>query len=149
LPVIGNAFIISLGNTLFSFICGFAVFSVVGYLVGLGSPVASEVSSIGLAFIAYPAAIGTLKGANFWSMMFAATLFILGIDSAFAIIEATSTVICDTTIGKNLSKAKIAFTLCFVGTLCSTVFCFNWGFTAFDIIDHYLNVYLVLLMGIL
>jgi SNF family Na+-dependent transporter len=29
------------------------------------------------------------------------------------------------------------------------LFCFNWGFTFFDIIDHYISVYLVLLMGIL
>jgi SNF family Na+-dependent transporter len=59
-PLIKNAMMISIGNSCFSFFTGFAVFSVVGYLNGIGSPVASETSSIGLAFIAYPAAIETL-----------------------------------------------------------------------------------------
>jgi hypothetical protein len=36
-----------------------------------------------------------------------------------------------------------------IGALGSTFFCFNWGFTLFAIVDQYLNVYLVLLMGIL
>lgn len=29
------------------------------------------------------------------------------------------------------------------------MFCFNWGFTYFDIVDHYLAVYVVLLLGIM
>ena len=141
--------IISIGNSCFSFFTGFAVFSVVGYLNGIGSPVASETSSIGLAFIAYPAAIETLKGANFWTLMLALTLFGLGIDSSFSILEATSTVIHDTELGKKIPKMVVALLLCIAGAVCSTVFCFNWGFTYFDIVDHYLNVYLVLIMGIL
>jgi len=43
----------------------------------------------------------------------------------------------------------IATILCVFGACCSTIFCSNWGFTYFDVVDHYLNVYLVLLMGIL
>jgi len=39
--------------------------------------------------------------------------------------------------------------LCVFGACCSTIFCSNWGFTYFDVVDHYLNVYLVLIMGIL
>ena len=59
------------------------------------------------------------------------------------------TVIEDTEVGKKASKFTIAAMLCLAGAIGSTVFCFNWGFTLFDIVDHYLNVYLVLLMGIL
>lgn len=39
-PIIGDGFKIALTNSIISFFAGFAVFSVVGYLVGKGSPVA-------------------------------------------------------------------------------------------------------------
>ena len=42
-----------------------------------------------------------------------------------------------------------ALFLCILGAMCSAVFCFNWGFTLFDVVDHYLNVYLMLLLGTL
>jgi len=157
-PIISNGFAVSLCNSGFSFFAGFAVFSTVGYLVGLNSPVATKVSSIGLAFIAYPAALETLPGSNFWCILLAITLFTLGIDSAFAMVEGTVTVIQDSMIGDKLMarfgsrmkvKVIIASALCIFGACGSTIFCSNWGFTYFDCVDHYLNVYLVLLMGIL
>lgn len=148
-PVIFNSFAVSLGNCSFSFFAGFTVFSTVGYLIGINSPVATEVSSIGLAFIAYPAAIETMPGSNFWALMLSITLFTLGIDSAFAMTEGTITVIEDSALGKKLSKVVISLIVCGFGAITSTFFCFNWGFTFFDVVDHYLNVYTILLMGIM
>lgn len=147
-PIIKNAFVISIGNCSLSFFAGFAVFSVVGYLNGLGHPVAARTSSTGLAFIAYPAAIETLPGANFWSLLLALTLFMLGIDSAFSFVEAASTVIYDTPTGKKSPRMLTALVLCVFGAIMSVIFCFNWGFTFFDVIDHYLAVYLMLLLGL-
>jgi SNF family Na+-dependent transporter len=115
----------------------------------MNSPVAEKVSSIGLAFIAYPAAIETMPGANFWSLMLSVTLFFLGIDSAFAMTEGTIIVLHDSALGKKFSKPMISFAVCFFGAAFSTLFCFNWGFTFFDVVDHYLNVYTILLMGIM
>jgi len=148
-PIITNGFTVAFCNSGFSFFAGFAVFSTVGYLYGMDSSVKTKVSSIGLAFVAYPAAIETMPAPNFWCLLLAITLFTLGIDSAFSYVEATVCVVEDSFIGKKLSKFVIALILCVVGSLCSTIFCFNWGFTFFDVVDHYLNVYLVLLMGIL
>lgn len=148
-PIISNAFTVSFCNCGFSFFAGFAVFSTVGYLYHLRSEVADKVSSIGLAFVAYPAAIETMPAPNFWTLMLAVTLFTLGIDSAFAMVEASATVVQDSRLGTKLSKFVIALILCIMGSVLSTIFCFNWGFTFFDCIDHYLNVYFVLLNGIL
>lgn len=38
-PIIGDACKVAFGNSAFSFFAGFAVFSVAGYLKGIGSPV--------------------------------------------------------------------------------------------------------------
>lgn len=147
-PVIANSFAVAMFNSCFSFFAGFAVFSTVGYMVGLGSPVANKVSGFGLAFITYPAAIDTMPASNLWSFFLSITLFTLGIDSAFALTEGTIIVIHDEMNGR-MNKFWIATIVCGLGAACSTLFCFNWGFTLLDVLDHYLNVYTVLLMGIL
>ena len=40
-----------------------------------------------------------LPGANFWCIITFLTLFLLGIDSAFSMLEAITTVICDAEMG--------------------------------------------------
>lgn len=86
---------------------------------------------------------------NFWAILLGSTLFLLGIDSAFSMVEATATVICDTPAGKKYPRMFVAFMLCFVGFILSVPFCTNWGYVLFDVIDHYLCVFLLLLVGIL
>ena len=98
-PIIRNSVIISVGNCFFSFIAGFAVWSVVGYMAKIGKLSSNGTSSIGLAFITYPTAIDTMAAPNLWAIILGLTLFTLGIDSSFSAIEATSTVICDTKWG--------------------------------------------------
>ena len=94
-PIIGDGVKIAFFNSCVSFIAGFAVFSTVGYLIGMDSPVSDKVSSIGLAFVAYPAAIETMSYANAWSIILGFTLFSLGIDTSFSPLEATATVLVD------------------------------------------------------
>ena len=94
-PIIGDALKICIINAMISFFAGFACFSTVGFLIGQGSPVSEEVTSLGLAFVAYPAAIETMPGANVWAFILGLTLFTLGIDSSFSTLEATATVVAD------------------------------------------------------
>ena len=148
-PIIGDAFRIALTNSGISFCAGFAVFSVVGYLIGIGSPVSDKTASIGLAFVAYPAAIETMPAPNLWAFILAVTLFTLGIDSAFSMLEAASTAMQDSPMFKGWSRKVIALMLCVLGSICSIFFSFNWGFTFFDVVDNYLNVYLMLVIGVL
>ena len=148
-PIIGDGFRIAFTNALISFFAGFACFSIVGYLVGQGSPVSDKVSSIGLAFVAYPAAIETMPSPNGWSLILGVTLFTLGIDSSFSMLEATATVMADAAAFREMPRKLLALILCVLGAISSIFFSFNWGFTYFDVVDHYLNVYLMLLIGVL
>lgn len=148
-PIIKNGVSVALINCSFSFFAGFAVFAVVGYLVGLDSPVSNKTSSVGLAYMAFPAAIETMPAANFWALLFFLTLFTLGIDSAFAMVEGTVIVIQDSKWGQKLSKFVIAIIICLIGAAFTTLFCFNWGNALYDCVDHYLNIYTIMLMAIL
>lgn len=125
------------------------MWSIVGYLEKLGTLKETKTAGVGLAFITYPTAIDLLPGSNFWAFMLGCTLFMLGIDSSFSAIEATSTVICDTAWGGIVPRSFVAFVLCLIGFLGSFPFCFNFGFTLFDVVDHYLCAYLLLMIGIL
>ena len=148
-PVISNNLIIAFSNSGISIVAGFAVFSIIGYLDYIGSPVSSNTSSLGLAFIAYPTACIELLGSNFWVLLLALTLFTLGIDSAFSMIEAVSTVIYDTDRGKKFPRMFIALVLCIIACGISAIFVTNWGFIMFDVVDHYINAYLMLFLGII
>jgi len=148
-PIIGPACQVAFGNSSLSFFAGFAVFSTVGYLKGIGSPVADKTAGMSLAFVAYPTAIETLPYSNGWAIMLALTLFTLGLDSAFSLIEAATTVIGDTKFGRENPRWLVALIMCLVGAAISTIFCSNWGFTYFDVVDHYLANYLMLIVGIL
>ncbi|KAH8301750.1 sodium-dependent serotonin transporter [Drosophila kikkawai] len=92
-----DALITSSINCLTSFLAGFVIFSVLGYMayvqktsidkVGLEGP--------GLVFIVYPEAIATMSGSVFWSIIFFLMLITLGLDSTFGGLEAMITALCD------------------------------------------------------
>ena len=148
-PIILDSFIISVCNCGFSFIAGFAVWAIVGYLEAKGTLRETKTSGVGLAFITYPTAIDTMAASNLWAFLLGTTLFMLGIDSSFSAIEATSTVICDTAWGGIVPRMFVAFVLCVFGFMGSVPFCTNWGFTLFDVVDHYLCAYLLLMIGVM
>ena len=125
------------------------MFSVVGYLVGINSPVSDKVASIGLAFIAYPAAIEQMPAPNLWAFILSITLFTLGIDSSFSMLEAAATVMQDSPMFRKWPRKLIALFLVVLGCIGSIFFSFNWGFTFFEVVDNYLNTYLMLVLGIL
>jgi hypothetical protein len=148
-PIIRDVMVISFGNCILSFFAGFAVFSVVGYLEGQGSQVKDNTSSSGLAFIAFPAAAEEMPGSNFWIILLGLTLFTLGIDTAFSLVEAISTVVYDTEKGKAVPRKLTALFVCVLGWLGSLLFCPSWGFTHFDVADRYISVYLMFILGIM
>lgn len=128
---------------------GFAVFSVVGYLQHIKAQEDGTGGGTGLAFVAFPAAITKMGVPNLWAVILFITLFTLGVDSAFSMVEAASTVIADTGVGKKVNRMLIALSICLLGLCCSIVFCSNFGQEALDVVDFYLTAYLMVLLGIL
>lgn len=102
-----------------------------------------------MAFIAYPTVLDYGNGSKFWSILLFMTLFTLGIDSAFAMVEANATVVLDTPRGKKYPRKFIALLFCFFGALLSGLFCFNFGLTFFDVVDKYNSDLLLIFLGVL
>lgn len=92
-PVIFDSIFVPIVNSSVSMLAGFAVFATVGYLTEQGNPISRTRGSYGLAFATYPTALDTLPGKNFWCFILFLTLWMLGVDSCFAVLEAISTVI--------------------------------------------------------
>ncbi|KAI8436468.1 hypothetical protein MSG28_010039 [Choristoneura fumiferana] len=80
-----DALITSSINCLTSFLAGFVIFSVLGYMAHVQHKSIEEVGleGPGLVFIVYPEAIATMTGSVFWAIIFFLMLITLGLDSTF------------------------------------------------------------------
>ncbi|XP_064088102.1 sodium-dependent serotonin transporter-like [Macrobrachium nipponense] len=92
-----DALLTSTINCLTSFLAGFVIFSVLGYMAHVQNKNISEVGQEGpgLVFTVYPEAIATMTGSVFWSIIFFLMLITLGLDSTFGGLEAMITGLCD------------------------------------------------------
>ncbi|CAH2096550.1 unnamed protein product [Euphydryas editha] len=92
-----DALVTSSINCLTSFLAGFVIFSVLGYMAHVQNKSIEEVGleGPGLVFIVYPEAIATMTGSVFWAIIFFLMLITLGLDSTFGGLEAVTTALCD------------------------------------------------------
>ncbi|KAL3054896.1 hypothetical protein OYC64_017759 [Pagothenia borchgrevinki] len=84
-------------NSLTSFVAGFAVFSVLGFMsheLGVDISTVDE-SGPGLAFIAYPRALSMMPLPQLWAAFFFIMIILLGLDSEFVCLEGLVTAISD------------------------------------------------------
>ena len=114
----------------------------------------SRLSGPGLAFVVYPKAIAMFKPkwiAAVFGVLFFLTLLTLGIDSAFSLVEAISTVIADEVHRRSteINRSMIAFLVCFAGFLSGIIYSTRGGLYFLDIVDHYITSYGLVLVGLL
>lgn len=144
-----DAVIISIGNSLFSLIAGFAVFGTLGYMATVkGVPVSEVVEeSIGLAFVAYPQAISLMpKFAEVFGMIFFGSLVIAGLSSAVSLVEAFSSAVIDK---YDYDRRMVVTFTCMGGFLGSLVFATQGGLFWLDIVDHFITHYGLVMVGLL
>ncbi|MDD3374320.1 MAG: sodium-dependent transporter [Candidatus Omnitrophica bacterium] len=147
--IIKDALIISVGNCLFSFISGFAVFGVLGYMsFKTGLPVGEVVKeSIGLAFVTYPQAISLMPGfANIFGVLFFGMLVVAGLSSAISLVEAFTSAVIDKF---HYPRKVIVSVVCTVGFFGSMIFSTKAGIYWVDIVDHFITHYGLVVIGII
>lgn len=149
-PVFANASIISLSNSFFSFVAGFAVFGIVGYIAHREDTTIDELDGVesgpALMFATFPVALSTLPGYGHWERLLFVALFMLGIDSAFSFVEAVTTVLHDSLLFNRTPRALITGMVCVVGFLVGLLFTTDAGFYFLDVTDFYIN-FMLLLVG--
>lgn len=74
------------------------------------------------------------------------TMFTLGIDSAFGLVESVNSVIHDQF--HKVPLPIVALIVCIAGFICGIPYTLTNGFYLLDIVDHFISEYCLILIGI-
>jgi len=129
-----DAMMICSANALFEAFAAFAVFGVVGFL-GMNPSDGEAVGTYTLGFYTLPTAIQEMPGAPFWAVLFFLTLFLLGVSSSFALLDALITTICDTEWGREYKHSTIATVITVISAAMSIMYCTGFGYDATNNVD--------------
>ena len=148
--ITNNAFITSFSNCATSFFAGFAVFSVVGFIMQAMSVPVGDVSAsgLGLAFVTFPVAISMMPGANaFIGVIFFICLALLGLSSAYFL--AYGGVIAPVVDKFGISRNKAAIIVCAVCFVVGLLYTTQGGLFWLDIVDRTAAFYGLIITGAL
>ncbi|TNM89585.1 solute carrier family 6 member 4b [Takifugu rubripes] len=111
-----DAIVTSLVNCLTSFVSGFVIFTVLGYMAEMRKVEVEDVArdkGPSLLFITYPEAIANMMGSTFFAIIFFVMMIMLGLDSTFGGLEAIITAVLDE-YPDQLYHRRELFVLCLV-----------------------------------
>ena len=153
--VVRDTFIICLTNCFTSIFAGFGVFSFIGYLATKNCATIEQViaGGPGLAFIAYPEAIGLFPypAGQIFGVLFFVMMVTLGMDSQFVFVDVGVTSLVDEYpmfFRKQWRKTLLTGIWCLVGWLVGIPLTYNAGFYVFTIFDSYCAYYGLLLLSL-
>ncbi len=144
-----NAIITSIVNSCISIIAGFAVFTTLGYMSYKQGINIEQLASSGpsLAFIVFPKALSLIPLAPLFAVLFFIMLITLGIDSAFSLVEAVTTVISDKY--PHIRRQDVSLYVCVFGLISGIIFTTFAGLYYLDIVDHFITHYGLVFVGLL
>lgn len=137
-----DSFLLCLLNSSTSFLAGFAIFSVLGFMAEeQGVDIATVAQSgPGLAFIAYPRAVAMMPLPQLWSVCFFLMIIMLGLDTQFVSLEALMTSVTDLyphLIRRGHRRELLLLFVCIVCFLIGLVMVTPGGLYVFQIYDHF------------
>ena len=144
-----SAFITAFANCGFEFLAAIGVFGILGYMATQqGVPIDDVVTqSVGLAFVAFPQ-VFILMG-PFWgklmAVLFFTSLIFAGITSSLSLIETFTSSFIDKT---GADRKKVATVAALIGLATSSLYATGAGLYLLDIIDHYINAYVIVGLGL-
>ncbi|XP_028044072.1 sodium- and chloride-dependent glycine transporter 1-like [Bombyx mandarina] len=144
-----DAVFVAFANFLTSIYAGFAIFSVLGFQAQLMGVSVDDVAEQGpgLAFVAYPEAILQMPVPQLWSILFFFMLFILGLGSQFAGIEAINTAIVDQWPHLRKNYWRVTAFTCMMCFILGIPMCFSGGVYLLTLLDWNTASWAILLIG--
>nr|XP_020644710.1 sodium- and chloride-dependent betaine transporter [Pogona vitticeps] len=129
-------------NSATSFVAGFAIFSVLGFMAREQGMSVSDVaeSGPGLAFIAYPRAVTLMPISQLWSCLFFLMLIFLGLDSQFVCVESLVTAVVDLYPEIFRRKGRRELLILFIAIVCYLIgllLVTEGGMYIFQLFDYY------------
>ncbi|XP_040201191.1 sodium- and chloride-dependent betaine transporter-like isoform X2 [Rana temporaria] len=129
-------------DSITSFIGGFAIFSVLGFMAQeQGVPISMVAESgPGLAFIAYPKAVTMMPVSQLWSCLFFIMIILLGLDSQFIYVEALCLSITDlypTVLRKGYRRELLILATSIICFLFGLLIVTQGGMYIFQLFDYY------------
>uniref|UniRef100_A0A672YPI4 Transporter n=1 Tax=Sphaeramia orbicularis TaxID=375764 RepID=A0A672YPI4_9TELE len=137
-----DTFVLCLVNGGSSFVAGFAIFSVLGFMsYEQGLPI-SEVaaSGPGLAFIAYPRAVAMMPLPQLWAICFFIMVILLGADTQFVSLECLMTSVTDmfpTVFRRAYRRELLLLCLCSICFFLGLLLVTEGGLYFLQLFDHY------------
>uniref|UniRef100_A0A4W5L4P1 Transporter n=1 Tax=Hucho hucho TaxID=62062 RepID=A0A4W5L4P1_9TELE len=137
-----DSFYLCLLNSGTSFVSGFAIFSILGYMAREQSVDISVVaeSGPGLVFIVYPQAVSLLPCPQFWAVCFFTMIILLGVDSQFVALESLMTSVTDfypNLIRKGYRRELLLLFICCCCYLVGLIMITEGGLYIIQLFDHY------------
>jgi hypothetical protein len=144
-PVILDSFFISFIGFFFSFLVGFMAWGAIGYLNANNDSDQKQTSSVGLTYIAMPKAASMYDGVGTYTF-FLVFMFCTGITQVYAFVLGFITNLTDY-FHCATWKASLGVTI--FGLVATTAYTSNSGWVLFDMTEHYILSYIVIIVGFL
>ncbi|KAM9758512.1 sodium- and chloride-dependent GABA transporter 2-like isoform 1-T1 [Menidia menidia] len=137
-----DTFVLCLVNGCSSFVAGFAIFSVLGFMsYEQGLPISQVAASgPGLAFIAYPRAVAMMPLPQLWAICFFIMVILLGADTQFVSLECLMTSVTDmfpTVFRRAYRRELLLLCLCTVCFFLGLLLVTEGGLYFLQLFDHY------------
>ncbi|XP_036374086.1 sodium- and chloride-dependent GABA transporter 2-like [Megalops cyprinoides] len=125
-----------------SFVAGFAIFSILGFMSYEQNVPISEVaeSGPGLAFIAYPRAVAMMPIPPLWACFFFLMIVVLGLDSQFVCVESLVTAVVDmypSVFRRDNRRELFILAVAVVSYLMGLIMLTEGGMYIFQLFDYY------------
>ncbi|KAL1022368.1 hypothetical protein UPYG_G00025760 [Umbra pygmaea] len=137
-----DCYALCLLNSATSFVAGFAIFSVLGFMAQEQGVDIADVaqSGPGLAFIVYPRAVAMMPAPQLWAVCFFLMVIMLGLDTQFVSLEALMTSVADlypSFVQRGYRRELLLLMVCVVCFLLGLVMVTPGGLYVFQVYDHY------------
>lgn len=144
-----DAILVTCTNLFTSVYAGLVIFAILGFLAKqMGMPIEKVVQSAeGLAFIAYPEAVVQMPLPNLWAILFFVMLFILGLGSQFAGVQAINTAILDWRPDLRKYESFVVLAICVTCWFMAIPMVFDGGIYLFKLMDWHTASWAILLIG--